>query len=68
MANADSMTTIDLCLLRKRVKNNLHVYMPLCKLLLKSMSVFANGSDEEVEEGRTVAVCLHSVCHGFISD
>lgn len=68
MARADSMSPIDLCLLRKRVKNNLHVYMPLYKLFLKSVSVFANGSDENAEEGRTVAWCLHSVCHGFISD
>lgn len=42
--------------------------MPLYKLLLKSVSVFANGSDENAEEGRTVAWCLHSVCHGIISD
>lgn len=67
MAKAD-MSPMDLCLLRKRVKNNLHVYMPLYKLLFKSVSVFANGSDEKAEEERTVAGCLHSVCHGFISD
>lgn len=54
--------------LRKRVKNKRHVYMPLYKLFLKSVCVFANGSDENAEEGRTVAWCLHSVCHGFISD
>lgn len=68
MVKTDSMSPIDLCLLWKRVKNNLHVYMPLCKLLLKSVCVFANGSDEKAEEGRTVVGCLHSVCHGFISD
>lgn len=68
MAKADSMSPMDLCLLRKRVKNNLHVYMPLYKLLFKSVIVFANGSDEKAEEERTVAGCLPSVCHGFISD
>jgi len=68
MAKSDSMSSMDLCLLRKRVKNNLHVYMPLYKLLFKSVSVFANGSDEKAKEERAVAGCLHSVCHGFVSD
>lgn len=52
----------------RELKKKLHVYIPLYKLLLKSVSVFANGSDENAEEGRTVAWCLHSVCHGIISD
>lgn len=39
----------------RELKKKLHVYIPLYKLLLKSVSVFANGSDENAEEGRTVA-------------
>lgn len=69
MAKADIMSPTDLCLLRKGVKNNLHVYMPLYKLLLKSVSVFANGSDEKAEEGRTVAgVCIVSATASYQTD